>query len=400
MVWKEAIEKIRGPKRVFAVGVVAGDHNSTFTVVEAHIKKEELHIQNKYTVESLELLLEGLPKNVPIVLSFSGQKVITKENVLTENYKAKILFNADPNDFYWFELVQREKVFASIVRKEDIDVLLEQFESAGLSVLNLNIGPLGVHSLKPLLGQNPTIDLGDYVLEFTKDELKSVKKTKEQTPSKSYSFDGEELSIEYLLPFAAIVNHIYPSKDVIPGDDFLQQSREDFKFKKAFNTLGLVVMAGFLLLLSLSYVLLGYYQDKYMDLQVELGEQNVAYNKLIALENDKKNKEEILNESGLTDSNFLSFYAFQITQKIPEDITLTDLRIFPTAQRIKPKERVLFQNDLIHIGGNALSNSSFTEWIKHLKQLNWIENLEIADFTNNGNSNVFELKLTVSFDVQ
>lgn len=277
---------------------------------------------------------------------------------------------------------------------------MNKFESQGLSIVDFAIGPLVACSIKPLLPQDSAIDAGGFTLNFLNDGLLGVRKNSGSQTQKSYLIGEEELPKDYVLPFAAVVNYIYPNKEVIRGEDFLEKKQEEFRYKKAFNVLGLVSMLCFFVFLLTSYLLLEYYQKKYMELQVEIGEQNVAYNKLIALENDKKNKEAILNESGLIDSNFLSFYAFEITRKIPKDIILTDLHIFPPTNRIKPKERVVFQNALIQIKGNALSNNSFTEWIKELKQLEWIENLEIVDFTKNGNINFFELELMVRSNVQ
>ena len=179
----------------------------------------------------------------------------------------------------------------------------------------------------------------------------------------------------------------------------MSSRKEEFTYKKAFNVLGVFTLSFFLISLLISYLMLGNYQTAHHKMQVELGEQNVAYSKLISLEKDKENKESILKQSGLNDSNFLSFYIAEITEDIPTEINLKSLSIFPTTSKIKSEQRIDFNNNVIEIEGTALSNTAFTSWIKELKKHNWVGNLEIIDFQRENRTNSFVIKLILKFDV-
>ncbi len=384
-----------------AINAVLHDDGTLFHVVETQVTKEQLEIQKSFTAKSLEELAAKVPKNLPVLMVFSGQRIITKKTESKAGYESGILFNSDPDDFYWYELQQEKEWFVSVVRKRDVNGILDDIAQLGLSIIDIAIGPLVVHSIKPLLGKTPAINVDGYSMAFEKDVLTELGKHQNLADGDSevYDIGEEQLFRQYLLPFAAIVNYLYPNLASLRDTGFLLEKRQEYRFKKAFDTTGMIALPSFLIVLLTSYLLLGYYQDKYLDLQVKIEEQNVAYNKMINLQEDKGNKEAMLNESGLSDSNFLTYYVLQITKQVPEEVSLTVLNTFPSVKKIKPKEKIQFQHNRIEIEGSALSNGAFTQWIKAVKTLKWVDNLEIMDFTKNGKVNTFKVKLTVRFDV-
>lgn len=401
MDWTEILKKIRRSKKHLAINIVLGDDGNLFHVVETQLNKEQLEIQKTFTAKSLEELAKNVSKNLPVLAVFSGQRIITKKAESTEGYESGILFNSDPDDFYWYELPQQNGLFVSVIRKKDVDDIIGDMAKLGLSLIDIAIGPLVVHSIKPLIGNIPSISVDGYSIKFEKDVLTELGKHNDLDSGdmEVYPVGEEKLPKQYLLSFAAIVNYLYPNLASLKDARFLLEKQQEYKFKKAFNMVGMIALPSFLIVLLTSYLLLGYYQDKYLDLQVKIEEQNVAYNKLIRLQEDKRNKEAMLNESGLSDSNFLTYYVLQLTEQVPAQVTLASLNTFPSEKKIKPKEKIQFQHNLIEIEGSALSNMAFTQWIKALKTLKWIDNLEIMDFTKDGKRNTFKIKLIVRFDV-
>lgn len=371
--------------------------NKQYHFIEIERKKNDLTIINKFTSESFEDLTAKLSKNKPIILTLTGQGVLSKKVKNDVGYQSKILFNADSEDFYWYEYRQNDQVYVSVARKEIIDSEIKLFDEAKFTIVDFAMGPFGASSIYPLLETN-ILQTNETTLYFDNSLLSEFEKRNE-TNVIEYHLGTEKLTDNDILGFANSFNNLYPNKAIVSEKATMSSRKEEFTYKKAFNVLGIFTLSFFLISLLISYLMLGNYQTAHHKMQVELGEQNVAYSKLISLEKDKENKEAILKQSGLNDSNFLSFYIAEITEDIPTEINLKTLSIFPTTSKIKSEQRIDFNNNVIEIEGTALSNTAFTSWIKELKKHNWVGNLEIIDFQRENRTNSFVIKLILKFDV-
>ncbi|SEK30104.1 Fimbrial assembly protein (PilN) [Aquimarina amphilecti] len=368
-----------------------------FNFIELHKKKKSISIINRYSTKSFEDLITKLSKNKPVILSITGQGILSKKVKNEKGFQSKILFNADPNDFYWNEYIEEEEIYVSVARKDIIDKEIALFDKVQIPIIDFTVGPFISTSVKPLIEED-TIHTDTTTLYFEKESLLDFEQKKGQDVLE-YVVGDEIIFNTDILGFASTLNYLYPNDKIISETSLIASRREEFRYKKAFNIVGVFTLSFFLVSLLLSYILLGNYQSAHHKIQVALGEQNVAYSKLVSLENDKENKEAILNQSGLSDSNFLSFYISKITKEVPDEINLKVLTVFPAKSKIKSEQRIYFENNVIEIEGYAQSNDQFSSWIKVLKTELWIKNLEIISFQRENRTNSFKIKLILKFDV-
>ncbi len=390
------INKILLGNDVQAIQIHLTSSGKEYRFIEVSRKKNNLTITDRFVTRDVDALISKISKNKPILISITGNGIITKKTTVDDNYKSKIIFNAAIEDFHWFEYKEKETLYITAARKEVVEKEVQFFEKQGILIVGLSLGVLGVTSLKSLIEES-TLHTQNIALFFENEVL--INFEKEEYNGQKYTLGEEEIKGTELVCFASVVNYLYPNDAIISDDDIFAKNEEEFKFKKAFNFLGILVLIFFLGSLLLSYFLLGYYQQANHEVQVKLGEQNVAYSKLVSLEKDKENKKEILKESGLNDSNFLTFYLSEITSELPSQISINELIIFPTTTKIKPKQRIHFINDLIEVKGEVASYESFTNWIKSIKKYSWINSLEIIDFKNESGSNLFIIHLKLKFNV-
>lgn len=393
------VNNLIGQRKFLSIEVRLHEETKEYQVIEVEKKDNSLSILSSQTFSGFENLITGIPKNLPTLLSFTGNGIISKKVENTANYRTKLLFNANADEFYWYELPQSGEVYASVIRKSIIDSELEEFLKHQIFIVDLSIGPLIVSALKPLLPAASSLYTKNFKLDFTKEKLTGLEKNQNIDKSAFYEIDQERISLNDAIPFANLLNYIFPNPSIESENEFLESNRQEFKFRRAFNTIGIIALPTFLLALLVSYLLLGYYQQEYIELQVELEEESIAYNKLVLLENDRDNKEAMLKESGLNDSNFLSFYISEITKEVPVEINLDELEVFSPISKIKPGQRIGFSNDTIEILGETSSNDAFADWIKVIKIYPWIENLEIVDFRKQGSTSSFLIRLKLKFNV-
>ncbi len=396
---QKVFNNILSEKRFLCIEVSIQEDSTLYQVIEVLQKNNSLFIDSSTTYIGFEELLKEIPKNRPTLLSFTGQGIISKKLENTGNHRSKLIFNANADDFYWYELVQSGYIYASVVRKSVIDNELELFNKNQVFIVDISIGPFVIAAIKPLLPDAGSLFTRFFEMRFQKNTVSDFSKLAPSDDTNSYEIDGEEITRKNSVSFATLLQYLFPHDTIDFENSFLETNRSEFRFRKAFNTIGAIALPSFLLALLISYLLLGHYQKSYINLQIAIEEENIAYNKLVLLQKDRDNKEIMLNESGLNDSNFLSYYLSEITKEIPSGINLMSLSIFPPTSKIKPEEQVFFKNDQIEITGETLSNDAFTGWIGILKNSFWVANLEIVDFRKEGASSSFIIRLKLKFNV-
>ena len=368
-----------------------------YCLIELKKYKNALNIIKRFSTSEFEELQTIISKNKPVLLSFTGQGIISKKVNKELDYRTKMLFNSDPQEFYWNEFQQYNDIFISVARKEVINKEISLFTDLKYAVISFNLGPFITVVSKPLLDSSE-IRTKDFVLNFKNSDLTDFQKQTENNISE-YEMGDETISQNEIIPFASVLHFLFPDKRIVLENDDLTNNQTEFLYKKAFNYLGAFILGLFLLSLLVSYVLLSHYQDENSEVLVSLGQQNMTYSKLISLEKDKENKEAILRESGLSDSNFLSFYVSEITKYIPQEVNLTVLTIFPATKKIKESQRIQFKHNQIDIEGVVLSYSVFSNWIKELKNQSWVDTIEIIDYHKNNRLNNFKIRILVKFNV-
>ncbi|MFC5048349.1 hypothetical protein ACFSTE_13425 [Aquimarina hainanensis] len=370
----------------------------SYRVLKIARKKTAIRLVSETVLDKQEALWTVLSKNHPILVSFSGQGIITKKVANSKNYQSEIIYNAAPEQFFWFEYVEEDSRYVSIARKELINEELTAISEKGFYTHDVSIGPLVLVAIKPLLNVTVIQNL-QHQLHFNTEGLQQITKmTSDETVR--YHFGEDFIDNASIQGVAQVVQHLFPSPHLLTEEsEAVMAARKLFVYRKLFNISGAFVLGFFLLSLLVSYLLLQFYQEEYHTTQVKLGEQNITYSKLVSLEKDVKNKTAILTESGLDNTRGVSFYSNAITKDLPGEIRLNDVKLFLPNHKIKQGQRINFAKDEISIEGSVASYAVFSEWIKQLKKKPWIQKLEIIDFQGTGRENVFVIKLKVRFNV-
>ena len=393
----QAIENIVTGNYFQCIQITLSGDKKRYDLVLIQKKKNELNVLDTFTTFEVDKLKDGLSKSRPVLLTLMGTGILSKKIPKTDNYRSKILFNADPEDFYWFEVEEKEVIFSSVVRKDIVHKEMNWFKENNFAIINVSFGPFTVISIAGLFSKN-TILVEDFNLEFDQDSLLSFDRL-DQAEKKIYDFIDVKVSNHNISAFGGLINYLFPNHNNISPGVLLSSEKEEFFYRKIFSVLGISAMLFFLGSLLISYLLLSYYQGRYQEVQVELGQQNIAYSKLVSLESDKENKESILKQSGLRDNRFLSFYLTEITKEVPSTISFTSLQIFPVSSKVKPNKRITFNNDLIEIEGKAISYIELSSWVKSMEKYDWVETIEITDLVRNGDNNDFKIIIKLKFDV-
>ncbi len=379
-------------KKFAVIGVVIADVTAYEVLIIDRIS-EQLSIADSFFTTEYNELKEKVGISTPILCNFSGKGIINKKVASKSNYLKDILFNADVDDFYIYEVNQGNQEFVSLARKNVLDTIFNQFREDKYLVLDYSIGPFVSVLFEKLIDQNSFLS-GDYLLRFEEGLLTEYQKRIDS--EETYILGKDKISSKQIVLFSTLLNHLYPLEVIRYDFEFLKLNKQELLLKKTFNN-GVVLLGIFFLgSLLISYLLLNYYNDRYITYESQLYNLNHTYEQVKKLEKEKQNKALVLQESGILKNAFLSYYIQEITESIPNEIILSSLVVNPNNKKIKNFEKIFFETNTILIEGDSKSSIPLNDWVKSLKKQDWLLKIEILDYNiKRKESGKFILKLIV-----
>jgi len=378
-------------KTYYAVHVNLDDGGALFNVNYVVRKKTAISVREQWNISGFEVLVETLKKGIPVILSFTGKKIINKKVGKQQNYLDTILFNKSPDDFYIFEQALDNELLVSLARKDIIDAYIERFEQQKFSVIDFSIGPFILECLSPFLKETESINSNGISYLFG-GEYSVIDSTLKDTPT-NYLIGDEKINGQNIISFAGLLSFLGNNSATTNFETLVASKKQDFAYRKLFNVLGASVLLLFLFLLTFSYFMQSYYVGKSANIQQELSMKNQQLNQIEILRRDRDYKQSIIENSSLGSKDFLSFYLFEITGKVPHSILLEEINIFPYEGSVKPREKIKITPRKISITGSSTSPSSVNDWVDLLNSFNWIEKTELTSYNFVKNQYVFTLNL-------
>ena len=367
-----------------------GANGDRYSYVHVTKKKEALTILAQGAYPNFELLKEHLNTKVPVLLTLTGKKIISRKTGVQANYLDSVLFNQDMGDFYIFEQHKSEEIRVSVGRKDGISEIVQDIKEAGFTVLQLTLGPFVLESLIPVAPALDQIHLDDqcYVLK-----LGDIRASTEEASPKNLTIGETLIKHDNLYAFAGIMAFFQEGLFSSNFEESLASEREEFVFRQRFNVLGGAILTLFLLLLLSSYLLQSHYNQKSANIQAELSVKTQQMELIKSLREDRDFKQSIINSSSLGKKEYLSRYLFDIGQSVPEDILLEGLHLFPLKKKIKPNEKLQIEPNSIVIQGRTNSDVSVDSWVQELDRIGWVKKTELSSYDFKKRDYLFSIRL-------
>ncbi|MEZ0128981.1 hypothetical protein AB9T88_04030, partial [Flavobacterium sp. LBUM151] len=220
-------------------------------------------------------------------------------------------------------------------------------------------------------------------------------KQNEQLQTINYQV-GEETVSNIFLPLYGAIIHFFVKQKEVSKTTNPNLSSEELIYKKAFVFFGVFMLIGFLSSLLISYFLIQYYGTKNAELNLQTVYSNQSYQLILDLEAQKEKKLNILKESGVLSSKFLTYYGYEIIKSVPGNISLNELNIIPLKEEYKENKKAFFDSKTIIIKGETFQEASFNKWLEGLKKMDWLQRFEIISLKKDKkNKSVFEIKITL-----
>ena len=385
--------------------VIMEDGGFKFNVAEINLHNNLLKLNTQRTdLYSLDELKEIVSPGAPICLVVNGRGIIHKKVAVREgvNLVQSVFPNANKDEFYVQHQNSTEaSVFVSLARKNLINAILDQFRSAEFEVVSIEFGPFCLLSLAPLL--NIDFSVNDFRLSFANHnvhyrdrQINDYQFNPKYESNKNWNIGNNHIPESVLTAYGAAFQFIFPKTEhIVTKVAIVDKARGDWKYKKLFKVFGAISLGFFLVILLINFLLFNSFNKQNQVLHDELSIHKQQLQLLSRLENQVKQKKEFLKSSNWLKQSKASYYSDQIGSTVPKKIKLQMVTINPlqTSNDIRDK-KFKFDNEIIEIKGLCDESSDLNNWIKLLRELNWVEQVSIKNFERNrSNKSNFNLQI-------
>ncbi len=354
-------------------------------------KKQVLVLEHSgVTKGDINALVKTIPTSTPLILSLSGKGVLHKKVEQQGDNKGKLFDYIFPNaritDYLIQTVLCQDNSFqVSVVRKEQVDNVLNELTEKNYDVLSISFGPFSVLPMFKLLNiQRKEVQLDRHSIQI--DQYTSSTYTYNAQPiidsAHTIQIGNDEIPAHLVVPYAMAFQFLIGGECIEVSYDAIQALSENYKDKRLFNVLGWGSLSFFFLVLLLNT---GFYTL----VSGENNELTYTYNTLQTASlstqknvDDFNEKESFLVQYGWLNPSIMSFYSDRIAASLPQAIQLTTIEVCPfNKSQTRQEKKETFEQDMIVLKGIASRPTDINQWTKQLEEYPWINQVKVQDYT-------------------
>jgi Tfp pilus assembly protein PilN len=368
---------------------IKADSSREFRIVRVENKKGMLDFGTIDQIINIPEDIKTYVGNQPVYLVVDGKGVLLK-NIKAEpdiSLIKQIIPTAGENEFITDAYAGEGTTHVALARKELIDEITTELEKVEIRVICLALGPFRVVNLIKYFDNVPDeIRFGNNYLLFNKpDQVISVYEKTESSFAGKLIIDSREVESNWL-PALSVGLEYYIEEDSECKYQNILENKKEYLSGILFKKAGAALLVAVFLVLLINAAFYMHYSDKKQYLENRLmGNQNLK-SKLDSLQKELDWKEKFMVESGMMNSSRMAFYADRLASTVPDDIVLEKLDINPITGRIRNHKEINLRPDIIVIEGYTKSSFNLNNWINTLKELKWVNKVEILNYLQEDDS--------------
>jgi hypothetical protein len=386
----------------FGVEVVFNTKDSyTLIALELKSTKEGIEVSKRFIDIPMEELSKKNTKKLPVYFTIGGKGVIHKKLKADDNAKDQellnqVLPNASIKDFY----LQKSKIegfeyWVSVVRKDVLDNLITKIKRVNLFGVQLCVVPFVLENTIQLLDKM-TVLTTSHELLIENNNIIQIDSLGSVSNGEEYNVEDEIINSHELIAFGSAFNHFVPSVKLTPiFCDQIREMDEEHLNKNKLVTVGFAIVSFFFLVVMINLIVASNLESTHNQLQYQVNSKKGYVVELKKLEEELKRKEQFIQGSGVARASKISYYTDQIALSVSEAIQLNQMFVNPLEKKINKAEDINFNFNSIKISGTVSRSIELNNWIKELKQYEWITEINIISFIQDNYKTAGEFELEV-----
>ena len=380
-------------KKVAGVEVLLSAGGELYNVVVVEKKNDKVQIVSTEQGLDFEQFKQKIDKNIPLFLSVDGKGVLHKKLSFTEEENnaqllSKVLPGADEQQFY----VQSAGEFVSVLRRDTLDVSVNEFKKSGYFIVAAALGPFALNSILSLV-VSKVVHTSLNQLNINDAKIDALGKA--EATALKVNIADEQLNASSVVAFASALNYFVNTEAFFEAE-IIQSSNIDFKEKRKLVVGGVAVLVFFFVLLFVNYLVYDSLKSSNNELEAQFKMQEDDFNKSEILKKELDEKIALKEKLGVNGSTRISSYLDEIAASVPAAIQLTELSLNPVEKKIKDDKEIEYDVNQIVIAGRCKKSIYYNDWKKDLSKMEWVKNISVVNYID-ADDEVGEFILKITF---
>lgn len=375
---------------------------TNYQVIQVHFVQNTVHYDlvnvKKGLVKStpiffdtLEELIKEIKQTIPVIVHVTGSGILTRLTEYVSGYKEQLIVNGDKDEFYFSSWHDGSRILVSFFRKNLIENLLSHLTEKKVFLLGVTCGIVPVLSLA---SGNELLTL-DYTIQLIDGKFVKVERNEEQiqrTLLRGVFYDRDEVFMKGIYSSLSLKNDSFEQG---LAETEVEIQRDNYSQFKQFTVFGITLVFSILFALLGNYFYLNSLNQDIADLEVELTLNNDNLTLFEKLKQEKTRKELLVDNAGVYQKHFLTFYLDKISGTIPSKIDLQELYLFPLKEALKEKRKVELEKLTINLVGTTPTSELLEEWMNKLNRFSWIKSVQLVNYLKSEGDASFKLLITL-----
>jgi hypothetical protein len=373
--------------------------------VQLSLKKGFLVVEKKSAqLNSIADIQNTFDNNLPICLSVNGRGILHKKIQQPSSDAQKNLLSILPNarldDFYVQQYGVDQDIIFSLIRRGVLSDVLGQFKKSHFSVIGVGLGAFAIERLLPLMTLHEhALNVGGHLLEFNaNNKIVNYNYQREDYKKNAIKIEDELVEEDMLVAYAVALQSLLDIDSYGVTVDTILFEKENLKQKKIFKTAGVATLTFFLIVLLMNFFLFSHYNARYNELSAKQAKYLSFKTNLDSVNKKVAEREAFLTRAGWMKPSQISYYVDKIGETVPTSILLKELSVNPFQEALtRSEKKLVFASGKINISGNCNKPTDLNPWIQHIKMMDWVNAVEIQNYTfdNNNNKGMFLITILI-----
>jgi len=369
------------------------------------IQKGQLSISHSGNSKQQEDLPAFVTKDkIPVVINISGKGIITKkinlesgENVQQEEIIAEHLPTINQNDFYIQINHLSACAFISIIRKEDIDNILNSPSLQNKEIVDIIIGPSYIETIGPIVSKFNLIQSNCYKIDFSNNAIDTISPLSDTDKIFTYDIDGLEIKHTHLMTFAVGFNYLTEGAEITNSNTKFEELKNKHSEKNKLRVVSYSYIGFAAIICLINFLFFNYYFGLNNKLDTELNIYQDKYDQINDLLSNYEKKKQLIDQAGVMSGYPIAKFADKIAGTIPKEVVLIEWVFNPMKKNAEEDSLLCFEKNNISIKGNCNKSLIINEWLNVLKSQNFIQDVNLEKFNFNTESNLpnFEINIII-----
>jgi len=355
--------------------------------------KDQIDMDQKMAELPLKEMLEHIPRYSNVVLVFSGDQVLSRFS----SGELKNLFEEIEEEDFYFQKVAVESgwTIQSVCRKSIVDTVFDLMLSRKLFLLHMAFDPTVVPTIADLMGDT-MISSGHFRFQFRDGTLLCIiedgTSAIEETPESGILLEGMSLSSNDISMLAGLVHYL--KEGPVTAGSFQEHHLQSRYFRR-FRTALAGVLSGLFVVLLTNFLLFSSVQQNLDQLKSSGESQAEVIQEIERLKIQIEEYRDLSMNRVNAPSRSYSFYLEEMAQHRPSGVWFNQLEVDPIRGKQEAGKAVETNRSQIKLTGETRDPVSLNRFIKALKDLHWISDIELKNYEMSPESSSASFEITI-----